>query len=128
MTKKKKTTRAGTARRPGTVRRRSAEEKARRQVLDDLDDLHEHVQGLEDALADIAEIQRVTASASVAIARATHALLRFAAVEIPKAAGQDSPRDLMAELEALEAELVKLQDMASLIDHLEQYRDEVLKP
>jgi len=97
-------------------------------VLDDLDDLHEHVQGLEDTLADIAEVQRVAAAATVVVARATYALLEFAAVEIPKASGQQAPPELMEELEALEEELAKLEDVHSLMDHLEQYRDEVLKP
>jgi hypothetical protein len=116
------------ARTARTRGRRSAEEKARRQVLDDLDDLHEHVQGVEDALSDIAEVQRVAAAATVVIARATHALLQFAAVEIPKAAGQPSSPELVAVLESLEEELTKLQDVNALMDHLDQYRDEVLKP
>jgi hypothetical protein len=109
-------------------RKRSAEDKARRQVLDDLDDLHEHVQGMEDALADLAEVQRVTAVASVVMARALHALLEFAAVEIPKAAGQPASPEIVEELAALEEELAKLQDMSELMEHLDEFRSEVLKP
>ncbi len=109
-------------------RRKTAEEKARRQVLDDLDDLHEHVQGIEDALADLAEVQRVTALATVVVARAMAALLEFAAVDMPKAAGQPPLPKLEEELEALQEELAKLQDVHELMDHLDQFRDEVLKP
>lgn len=97
-------------------------------MLDDLDDLHEHVQGIEDMLADIGEVQRVTALGTLAVARAMHALLHFAAVEMPRAAGQPPLPKLVEQMEALEEELVKLKDVQDLMDHLDTYRDEVLKP
>jgi hypothetical protein len=118
----------GRPRAPEARRKRSAQDKARRQVLDDLDDLHEHVQGLEDALADMAEVQRVSAAATVVMARAMVALLEFAAVDMPRAAGQAPLPKLSEALEALEGELAKLEDVHDLMDHLDHYRDAVIKP
>lgn len=123
-------TKKGEAQHRATPRRRkrTPEEKARRQVLDDLDDLHEHIQGMEDVLADLGEVQRVTAQGTLAVARAMHALLHFAAVEMPRAAGQPPLPGLVDQMKALEEELEKLKDVQDLMEHLDTYRDEVLKP